>query len=117
MIDVGTLGKIEVCGPDAAEFLERIYTGRFANMKVGTTRYLLMCDESGVVVDDGVAARIADDRFYVTATTTGADGVYREMQRWAMIWGSNVTLANVTGQYAAMNLAGPLFAKHSGESH
>ena len=53
LIDVGTLGKIEVNGPDAAEFLERTYTGRFANMKVGTTRYLLMCDESGVVVDDG----------------------------------------------------------------
>ncbi len=107
LIDVGTLGKIEVCGPDAAEFLERLYTGRFAKMRPGTTRYLLMCDESGVVIDDGVAGRLAEDRFYVTATTTGADAVYREMQRWAIIWGSSVTLANVTGQYAAMNLAGP----------
>jgi sarcosine oxidase subunit alpha len=108
LIDVGTLGKIDVCGPDAAELLERLYTGRFAKMKPGTTRYLLMCDESGVVVDDGVAGRLAEDRFYVTATTTGADAVYREMQRWVMLWNLDVVLANVTGHLAAMNLAGPL---------
>lgn len=107
LIDVGTLGKLEVNGPDAAEFLERIYTGRFAKMKVGTTRYGLMCDESGVVIDDGVVARLAEDRFYVTTTTTGSAGVYREMQRWALIWGSRVVLANVTGSMAAINLAGP----------
>jgi sarcosine oxidase subunit alpha len=111
IIDVGTLGKIEVNGPDAAAFIERIYTARFAKMKNGTTRYLLMCDESGVVIDDGVAARIAEDRFYVTCTTTGADGVYREMQRCATIWGLNVVLANTTGTFAAMNLAGPLSRK------
>jgi sarcosine oxidase subunit alpha len=107
MIDVGTLGKIDVCGSDAAEFIERLYTMRYANMKVGMTRYLVMCDESGVVVDDGVAARMADDRFYVTATTTGADGVYREMQRQALVWKMNVTLINNTGIFGAMNLAGP----------
>jgi sarcosine oxidase subunit alpha len=111
IIDVGTLGKIEINGPDAAQFIERIYTARFAKMKNGTTRYLLMCDESGVVIDDGVAARVSEDRFYVTCTTTGADGVYREMQRWATIWGLNVVLANATGTFAAMNLAGPLSRK------
>jgi sarcosine oxidase subunit alpha len=105
MIDVGTLGKFEVNGPDAAEFLERTYTGRFANMKPGTTRYLLMCDESGV--DDGVVARLSADRFYVTATTTGADAVYREMQRNVLVWGLNVVPINLTGAYAAMNVAGP----------
>ena len=65
------LGKLEVYGPDAAEFLERIYTGRFANMKVGMTRYAAMCDESGVVIDDGVVARLAEQHFYFTTTTTG----------------------------------------------
>jgi len=107
IIDVSTLGKLEICGPDAGAFIERMYTARFAKLKAGTTRYAVMCDESGVVIDDGVAARIDEDRFYVTATTTGADGVYREMQRWALIWGMRVTLVNVTGTYAAMNLAGP----------
>ncbi len=60
IIDVGTLGKIEISGPDAAAFLERIYTGRFANLKVGMTRYALMLDEAGVIIDDGVVARLAE---------------------------------------------------------
>ena len=59
LIDVGTLGKIEVSGPDAAEFLERVYTGRFANLKVGMTRYAVMLDEAGVIIDDGVVARLS----------------------------------------------------------
>lgn len=107
LIDVSTLGKLEITGSDAAEFLERIYTGRFAKMKVGTTRYGLMCDESGVIIDDGVIGRLAEDHFYVTTTTTAAASVYREMQRWAILWQLNVLLANVTGAFAAMNLAGP----------
>lgn len=107
LIDVGTLGKLEVSGPDAAEFIERIYAGRFAKMRVGTTRYGLMCDETGVIIDDGVVARLAEDRFYVTTTTTASGSVYREMQRWAILWGLNVVLVNATGHYAAMNLAGP----------
>ncbi|MBA3710650.1 MAG: aminomethyltransferase, partial [Planctomycetes bacterium] len=107
IIDVGTLGKIEVSGAAAGDFIERIYTGRFAKMKIGTTRYGLMCDESGVIIDDGVIARIAEDRYYVTTTTTASASVYREMQRWALIWGLEVVLVNATGTYAAMNLAGP----------
>ncbi len=107
LIDVSTLGKIEVSGPDAALFLERLYTGVFASLKVGMTRYAVMLDESGVVVDDGVAARLGEDRFYVTATTSGAAAVYREMQRWAQVWGMQVGLVNLTGAVAAVNLAGP----------
>lgn len=107
IIDVGTLGKFEVNGPDAAVFLERTYTGRFAQMKTGTTRYALLCDESGVMVDDGLVARLSDDRFYVTSTTTGADAVYREMQRNAILWRMKVVLISQTGSYAAVNVAGP----------
>ena len=107
MIDVGTLGKIEVNGPDAGEFIERIYTGRFAKMKPGTARYGLMCDESGVIIDDGLVARLGDDRFYVTTTTSAAGAVYREMQRWAQIWGLQVVLASATGARGGINVAGP----------
>ena len=107
LIDVGTLGKLEISGPDAATFIERIYTGRFAKLQPGMTRYVLMCDESGVIIDDGVAARLGPDRFYVTTTTSGSDAVAREMRRWAMIWGMKIVLVNATGTYAAMNLAGP----------
>ena len=72
IIDVGTLGKLDVRGPQAAEFLERVYTGRYARMKVGSTRYAVMCDEAGVLVDEGVVARLAEDHFYFTTTTSGA---------------------------------------------
>jgi sarcosine oxidase subunit alpha len=108
LIDVGTLGKIEIRGPDAAEFLERVYTGRFANLKVGMTRYGLMCDEAGVVIDDGVIARLSPQHFYFTTTTGGSAAVYRELTRWATIWGADVGLVNLTGHLAAFNLAGPL---------
>ncbi len=107
LIDVSTLGKLEISGPDAGAFLERAYTGRFASMPIGTMRYGLMCDESGTIVDDGVVARLAEDRYYVTTTTTGSGPVYRELQRWAILWGLRVVLTNATGHLAAINLAGP----------
>ena len=107
MIDAGTLGKIEVCGPDASQFLERFYSGSFASQKVGDMRFALLLDESGVVVDDGVAARLGDEKFYVSTNTANAATVYREMQRWLQRWQLNVGLINVTGAFGAINLAGP----------
>ena len=106
LIDLGTLGKIEVSGPDAVKYLERIYTGRFAKQAVGQIRYGVACDELGVVIEDGVIARLGEDRFYVSTTSSGAAAFYRELQRWALIFDMNVVLANVTGQRTAMNLAG-----------
>lgn len=107
MIDVSTLGKIEVFGPDAGELLDRAYTLRLSNMKLDRTRYALMVDEAGVIVDDGIAARLGDEHFYLTTTTTAAEAVYRELQRLAAQWGLKAELVNRTGQNAAMNLAGP----------
>ena len=107
LIDVGTLGKLEVRGPQAGEFLERVYTGRYANMKVGSTRYAVMCDESGVLVDEGVVARFSEDVFYFTTTSSGAANVYRELSRLNAEWRLECGLVNLTGSYAAMNLAGP----------
>jgi sarcosine oxidase subunit alpha len=108
IIDVGTLGKLDVRGPQAAEFLERVYTGRFARMKVGSTRYAIMCDEAGVLVDEGVVARLAEDHFYFTTTTSGAANVYRELSRLNVIWRLDCGLVNLTGAHCAVNLAGPL---------
>jgi sarcosine oxidase subunit alpha len=107
MIDVGTLGKIEVHGPHAAQFLERLYTARFANLKVGMTRYGLMLDEAGVVVDDGVIARLGQETFYFTTTTGNSATLFREFGRLATWWDLPVGLVNLTGHYAAFNLAGP----------
>ena len=107
LIDVGTLGKLEIRGPQAAECLERVYISKYAGLKVGMTRYAVMCDESGVVIDDGVVARLADDHFYFTTTTSGAAAVYRELSRWNTLWKLDCGIVNLTGAMAAMNIAGP----------
>lgn len=107
IIDVGTLGKLEVIGPQAAEFLERVYISRYANLKVGMTRYAVMCDETGVVIDDGVVGRLAEDHFYFTTTTSGAPAIYRELTRLNTMWKLDCGIVNHTGAYAAINLAGP----------
>jgi sarcosine oxidase subunit alpha len=108
LIDVGTLGKIEIYGPDAAEFLDRVYAGRYSDLKVGMTRYGLMLDETGVIVDDGVIARLGEESFYFTTTTGGSASVFRELLRLNALWGLNCSLVNVTGHRAAFNFAGPL---------
>lgn len=107
LIDVSTLGGIEVRGPDAAEFMNRIYTFAFLKQPVGKTRYAVLTNEHGVVIDDGVACRITDSHFYVTATTSGVDSVYRDMTKWNAQWRLDVDIYNVTSAYAAVNLAGP----------
>ena len=108
LIDVGTLRKIEVYGPDAGELLDRAYAGKYSDMKVGMTRYGLMLDESGVIIDDGVIARLSDGLFYFTTTTGGSATVFREMLRLNALWGLDCALVNVTGHRAAFNFAGPL---------
>jgi sarcosine oxidase, subunit alpha len=107
LIDVGTLGKIEIYGPDAAELLDRVYAGRYSDLKVGMTRYGLMLDESGVIIDDGVIARLAAQQFYFTTTTGGSATVFRELLRLNALWGLDCALVNVTGHRAAFNFAGP----------
>jgi sarcosine oxidase subunit alpha len=107
LIDVGTLGKIEISGPDAGELLERAYTGRFQNLMVGMSRYAVLLDESGVILDDGVIARLGEQRYYFTTTTTNSALVYRELQRYIAQWRLDCGIVNLTGAMAAMNLAGP----------
>jgi len=107
LIDVGTLGKIEIYGPQAGEFLDRAYAGKFSNLREGMTRYGLMLDESGVIIDDGVIARLGADAFYFTTTTGGSATVFRELLRLNAAWGLDCGLVNVTGHRAAFNLAGP----------
>ncbi len=108
LIDVSTLGKLEVIGPDAGTLLEAAYTMRMCNLAVGMTRYALMVDDSGVIVDDGVAARLADDHYYLSATTSHADTTARDLSRCILEWGLDAQVVNRTGQWAAMNIAGPL---------
>lgn len=107
LIDVSTLGGFEIRGPDAAAFMNRIYTFAYLKQAVGRARYVLMTDQTGVIVDDGVACRLREDHFYVTATTGAAAGNFRQLQWWNAQWRMRVDLADVTGAYAAVNIAGP----------
>lgn len=107
MIDGSTLGKIEVYGADATEFLERFYTGKFSKQKIGESRIALLLDEAGVMLDDGLAVRVEAEKFYVSTNSSNAATVYREMQRNVQAWGLKVTLVNLTGAIAAMTVAGP----------
>jgi sarcosine oxidase subunit alpha len=107
LIDVSTLGKIDVLGPDAAVLLERIYLNEWANLAVGRARYGVLCTEEGIVFDDGVGARLAPDHFYLTATTGNAEAVFQWLELWRATWRLDVTVLNQTSAFAAVNLAGP----------
>lgn len=107
LIDVSTLGGLDIRGPDAAAFIDRMYTWAYEKQPVGRARYTLMTDIAGVVIDDGVACRLAPNHYYVTATTSAVDQVYRAMTWFNVQWKMDVDVANVTAAYSAVNLAGP----------
>jgi sarcosine oxidase subunit alpha len=107
VVDVSTLGGIEVRGADAGEFLNRFYTFGFIKQPVGKARYALLTNEAGVVIDDGVACRFSEQHYYVTATTGGVDRVYQTMLKWNAQWRLDVDIANVTAAYCGVNIAGP----------
>jgi sarcosine oxidase subunit alpha len=107
--DVTTLGKIDVQGKDAAEFLNRIYANAFGKLAVGKVRYGLMLREDGIAYDDGTAARFAEDHFVVTTTTANAVVVYRNMEfaRQCLYPDMDVQLISTTEAWAQFAVAGP----------
>jgi sarcosine oxidase, subunit alpha len=107
VIDVSTLGKLIVEGPDAVALLERLYPNRFGDMRSGRIRYGVLTSDGGRIMDDGTIARLGDDLFYVTTTSTGADAVTAWFEWWNAVWGYDAEIVNVTGALAAVNLAGP----------
>jgi sarcosine oxidase subunit alpha len=109
VLDASTLGKIEVAGPDAPAFLDRMYTNRMSNLAVGSIRYGLMLGLDGMVVDDGVAMRLGEDRYLVTTTTSGAAMVLDRFEEWLQTeWTDlRVFCTSVTEQWADVAIAGP----------
>ena len=107
--DVTTLGKIDVQGRDAAEFLNRVYANGFAKLPVGKVRYGLMLREDGMAMDDGTTARLSESHFVMTTTTANAVGVFRHMEfcRQCLWPGMDVHLISVTEQWAQIAVAGP----------
>ncbi|MCH7882305.1 MAG: sarcosine oxidase subunit alpha, partial [Proteobacteria bacterium] len=113
IFDASTLGKIEVKGPDSAQFLEMIYTNNWMKLEVGKARYGYMLGEDGMVMDDGVTVRLAHDHFFMHTTTGGAAGVMAWMERWLQTeWPEmEVFLTSVTDHWATAAVVGPNSAK------
>ena len=109
LFDGSPLGKIEVRGPDAAAFLDRIYVNNVLTLKPGRVRYGLMLNENGIVIDDGVFVRIAEDHFLVNTTSGNAERISAWLEEWHQCeWlDLQVVLSNVTSQWAVATLAGP----------
>lgn len=109
LLDGSTLGKIDIKGPDSAEFLNRIYTNNWLQLKVGACRYGLMLNEQGMVFDDGVTVRLADDHFLMTTTSGGAAQVLAWLEYWLQTeWPElKVYLNTVTDQFATLIVSGP----------
>ena len=107
--DVSTLGKIDIQGADAAEFLERVYINGWKNLAIGRARYGLMLREDGIVMDDGTTTRLGEDHFFMTTTTANAAKVMQHLEfchQW--LWPDlDVQMISATEQWAQFSLAGP----------
>jgi heterotetrameric sarcosine oxidase alpha subunit len=107
--DVSTLGKIDVQGPDAAEFLNRVYVNGFAKLPVGKARYGVMLNDDGIVLDDGTTSRISETQYYMTTTTAQAGEVMSWLEyllqcHWTDL---NVHVASLTDEWGGMAVSGP----------
>lgn len=113
IVDISTLGKIEVQGPDAAEFLDRVYVNGWSNLDVGKARYGVMLRPDGIVLDDGTTARLAPHRYFMTTTTAEAAKVLAHLEyllqtAWTDL---KVHVTGVTDQWAAVAVSGPASRK------
>src|SRR5438309_9396229 len=108
LLDASTLGKIEVAGPDAGRFHDRVYVSRWQNLALGRCRYGVMCRDDGMVFDDGVGARFAADRYLITTTTGNAAAVLDWLEEWLQTeWPDlDVFCTSVTEEWANATLVG-----------
>ncbi len=109
LADVSTLGKIDIQGKDAAEFLNRVYVNGFARLPIGKVRYGVMLNDDGIVLDDGTTARISENQFYMTTTTAQAGEVMSWLEyllqcHWTDL---DVQVASLTDEWAGMAVSGP----------
>ncbi|MDH4042739.1 MAG: FAD-dependent oxidoreductase, partial [Gammaproteobacteria bacterium] len=109
LLDYSPLGKLEVRGPDAREFLNRMYINNIQTLKVGAARYGLMLNEKGIVIDDGVLVCLAEDHFLLHTTSGGANSVHMALEEWLQCeWVDlEVLVTNCTTQWATLMLSGP----------
>jgi sarcosine oxidase subunit alpha len=113
IVDASTLGKIDIQGPDAAWFLNMVYTNAWSKLEPGKCRYGLMLGEDGMVMDDGVTSRLSDNHFHMTTTTGGAARVMAWLEDWLQCeWSDKkVYLTSVTEQWSVIGISGPMARK------
>ncbi len=107
LIDISTLGKLDVRGRDAGEFLDWLHPNRFSDLRIGRVRYRAMLDDGGIILDDGTVARLGETRFFVSTGTGNLEPVDAWLRWWLATGDRRVDVADVTSPFAAMNLAGP----------
>ena len=108
LIDVSSLGKLSLSGRNASDLLDKVYTHWFSNLKSGRTRYGVICDENGIILDDGTVARLAQDQYYVTTSTGNVESVEQWLKWWIEGTGWCAHVVNRTSALGAVNLAGPM---------
>ena len=108
LIDVSPLGKLQLTGPGVPGLLDRLYVNQWRDLRRGRVRYGIMCNDEGVVIDDGVCARLSEEEWYMSTTSAGAGNVLEWIEWWRQSgWGDGVQVADLTETNAAFNLAGP----------
>jgi sarcosine oxidase, subunit alpha len=107
VMDVSTLGKYHVAGPDALRLLERLYPCHVADLQPWRSRYTLLLNEAGYIFDDGLVCSLGESGFYATFTSSGADAAESWLREWAEEWRLTVHIANQTAARSAINVAGP----------
>jgi sarcosine oxidase subunit alpha len=109
ILDASTLGKIDIKGRDASEFLNRVYTNAWSNLEIGKCRYGLMLGDDGMVIDDGVTSRLGENNYVMTTTTGNAASVMSKLEDWLQTeWPElKVYLTSVTEQFATISINGP----------
>lgn len=109
LIDLTPIGKLDLRGPDVTRLLNLVYVNKWSKLEVGRVRYGVMCGEDGVVIDDGVTARLGEEHYLMTTTSSGAATIWAWLESWLQTehpeWQVHVT--PVTTSYASMNVAGP----------
>ena len=117
LIDVSTLGKLDVRGADSGKLLDKVYTHRFSNLPPGRVRYALMCDEGGIILDDGTISRMSEDRSFVTTTSGNLDFVQQWLEWYLCDTGWDVHITNVTARFWSDRSSRPKEPRHSAQTH
>ena len=107
IIDVSTLGKLDVRGRDAPALLDRLYTHSFSTLRNGRVRYGVLCADNGTIMDDGTVTRLAEDRYFVTTSTASVEAIEEWFKWWMAGSDACAHVTNITSGYGVINVAGP----------